>query len=154
MSNDYLEVYLEECKKQIEKIGSNIKCNDRSIEAMNSINSIYQYLKEIADKFYDKETDTMHIFYNSLVWDVYYIRNKISSSCYIMPTNEFYRYNENFDYENNINSQDETKKLDFIVHKTYNIYQKKYILFYPKDFRTLDLINSCYDISEIVKKLC
>ena len=160
MYGDYLKVYLEkekylkECIKQIEKIGSNISNNDNSIEAMQSINTMYKYLKKVADKFYDKDTGIMHNLYNNLIWKVYDSRNKINSSYYIIPTNEFYKYNKNFYFENDINGLDEIQKLNFIVHETYNIYQKECIHFYPKNFERLDLINSCYKISEIVKQLC
>lgn len=160
MASDYSKIYcekekyLKECIKQIEKIGSKIVKNDTSIEAMQSINTMYKYLKEVADKFYDKDTGTMYSLYNSLIWKVYDNRNKISSSYYIIPTNKFYKYDKNFHYENNINDLDEIKKLNFIVHETYNIYQKECIHFYPKNFERLDLTNTCYKIGKIVKELC
>lgn len=52
----HLETYLNECVGQIEKIGSNIIENDKSREAFVSVNSMYKYLKDLADNFYNQDT--------------------------------------------------------------------------------------------------
>lgn len=154
MINDemYLEKYLNECVGQIEKIGNNIIFNDKSREAFASVNSMYKYLKNLANNFYNQDTNTMDKLYNELTKITYNIRNKISSDIYIIPTNKLYKFDKIFHYE--CNKYEEKKILDFIIHETYNIFQDQYVRFYPDDFELWDLTNSCYKISKIVQNLC
>ncbi|MCI9433960.1 MAG: hypothetical protein HFI86_01615 [Bacilli bacterium] len=155
MVNDkmYLEKHLNEFVEQIEKNCSNIIDNDKSPEAFASVNSMYKYLKDLADNFYNKETATMHRIYIKLLWIVNTFRNKISDELYIIPTNELYKYDGNFHYSYNINNTEETNILNLIVHETYNAYQLCRGI-YPKNFETYDLSNSCYIISTLVQTLC
>ncbi len=157
MSNNYpknsLEEYLIKCIKQIEKISNNICYNDKSMKAMNSINTMYRYLKEVSNKFYNKETNSMNELYGNLLWVSINCKNRISDELYIIPTKDIYKFQKNFPYENNMNNFEETKILDYIIHETYDIYQR-YRGFYPQNFETYDLTNSCYIISKIVQKLC
>ncbi len=150
---NYLEKHLNEYKEQIKEIGRNISYNDTSANAIDSINNIYKYLKEIVDDFYNKETNTINKPYNQLISITYDIRNNISNKFYIIPPTDFYKYKENFHHNYNTNI-DEGRLLDFIIHETYKIYQKEYVHFYPDNFEVYDLTNGCYKISKIVKALC
>lgn len=77
----HLETYLNECVEQIEKIGSNITENDKSREAFVSVNSMYKYLKDLADNFYNQDTTN----YESIE-QLGYQKRPLKNSAFIFKT--------------------------------------------------------------------
>lgn len=77
----HLETYLNKCVGQIEKIGSNIIENNKSREVFVSVNSMYKYLKDLADNFYNQDTTN----YESIE-QLGYQKRPLKNSAFIFKT--------------------------------------------------------------------